>query len=456
MRILHAILYRRPVYVDTLGPPDAPSDQNSIEHSTKSGATGIASGIPDALSFDRIIASGTCPPCTIRDFMNYLKYIEFAAENLQFFLWYYDYEKRFNQLDPVTRLLAPEWTATNADNEIMVAQFKATAQAKNRETAAIFQGTMFDSKPKVLTNEFAINPFATPTGSLTSDSASNFRGTSNNSNWEFNGGDLGSDSARSHARAAASAFENAKLNWQPFTIQPFREEIARIIATYIAEGAPRELNISARERTSVLHALRNTTHPSALRTIISTTEWSLRHQAHPNFIRWAICNANPPRVTFARSLGVGCVTGGFALASILTASHVGRGWRASAAILWFLGFSTLFSAWKGMCIVLHGMHHRQMRPWELFSETEEDWAYELQKMSNDSVSSSNSFENEPWVPQYGNRNVLSRTFDREVWIQEPALRHIQDAIFIQSVVLGFITTLLLTGVFLVMPSGNKF
>ena len=35
---------------------------------------------------------------TIRDFMNYLKYIEHAAENLQFFLWFHDYNTRFNNL----------------------------------------------------------------------------------------------------------------------------------------------------------------------------------------------------------------------------------------------------------------------------------------------------------------------------------------------------------------------
>ena len=302
--------------------------------------------------------------------MNYLKYIEFSAENLQFFLWFYDYEKRFEQLDPMTKLLAPEWTATQIDVETMITQFKATNQVKNREVATILQGTIFDSKAKAFSSEPAVNPFATPAESLASDSVTNLKGTSNNTSWELNGDDLGTNSTRNYARTTASAFENAKLDWQPcmfssfktspfvtmltefiVTIQPFRNEIARIIATYIAEGAPRELNISARERNAVLYALRSTTHPSALRAIVSSIERSLRQQAHPNFIRWAIFNGNPARVTFARSLGVGCIVSGFVVALVLTLSRVGHGWRAFAAILWFLGSATLFAAWKGMCVV---------------------------------------------------------------------------------------------------------
>ena len=47
--------------------------------------------------------------------MNYLVYIEHSAENLQFFLWYRDYLKRFDELPPNERALAPEWSAEQAE-----------------------------------------------------------------------------------------------------------------------------------------------------------------------------------------------------------------------------------------------------------------------------------------------------------------------------------------------------
>lgn len=80
-------------------------------------------------------------------------------------------------------------------------------------------------------------------------------------------------------------------------------------------------------------------------------EWSLRHQAHPNFIRWTICNGNRPRVVFARGLGVGGIVAGIITAVLIILSHAGRGWRVLSAIGLVIGIATLIAAWKGMCVV---------------------------------------------------------------------------------------------------------
>jgi hypothetical protein len=48
-------------------------------------------------------------PCSLNDFMDYLVYIEHNAENLQFFLWYKDYARRFNELPEAEQKLSPEW-----------------------------------------------------------------------------------------------------------------------------------------------------------------------------------------------------------------------------------------------------------------------------------------------------------------------------------------------------------
>ena len=144
------------------------------------------------------------------------------------------------------------------------------------------------------------------------------------------------------------------------TPQPFREEVSKIVSIYLAEGSPRELNLSAKERQSVLHALQHTTHPTAFQAIAPTVEYSLRRQAHPNFIRWTICNGNRPRVVFARGLGVAGIVAGLLADLLITLGHAGRGWRVLPFIGWFIGIATLIAAWKGMCVVLHGLHHRHL------------------------------------------------------------------------------------------------
>lgn len=247
------------------------------------------------------------------------------------------------------------------------------------------------------------------------------------------------------------------INTEPLvTIQPFREEVNRVIATYIVKDSPRELNLSGRERYALLKALQYTTHPSAFNAVQATTESSLRRQAHPNFIRWTICNGNRPRVIFARGLGVVTLILGFLMAFLITLSSAPRGWRALAAILWIVGFATLFAAYKGMCVVLHGLHHRHLRPWELFEDPEIDIGksddfYSLPGSPGGSMK--RSYEEEPWVVKYEKRNVIRKVFDKEVWVQEPALRQIQDTIFLQAVLCSVAFAVIFTVVFVVVPNG---
>ncbi len=190
-----------------------------------------------------------------------------------------------------------------------------------------------------------------------------------------------------------------------------------------------------------------------------TVEWSLRCQAHPNFIRWTICNGNKPRVIFARVLGLIAILAGFVTAIVLTLSSAGRGWRAMALIGFLIGISTLIGAWKGMCIVLHGMHHRHLRPWELFSADDEPQEMSEKAFSAETLSSqtsSNSWEDEPWVAKYEKRSLVRKIADREVWIQDPALRQIQDTIFLQAIVGGIVSSGTIVGIFCALPKGNYF
>ncbi|KAI2472327.1 hypothetical protein F4781DRAFT_428578 [Annulohypoxylon bovei var. microspora] len=463
---LLSLKYRRPEHVDKeqfLRSNTFLSEDEKSNTSLKSGHSGSVSGIPDALAFDRIISGGTCPPCTIRDFMNYLLYIEHAAENLQFFLWYRDYVKRFNEINLSEAQLSPEWTQTMEDEATAKIHKDAVDKMKREpEVAIIFIGTDFEkgASDVVVENK---DPFSTPPSTPGLNETLSI----------FSGSQLSS-----HRLQAQDAFSAAGAT-QPFTIQPFRSEIDRVISTYIADSAPRQLNLSDREQKSAIQALAHTTHPSALRSVARGIEDTLRRQAHPNFVRWSICNGNPARVIFARGLGVGLIAGATLGAVLLTLSGAARGWRALFAVGWALGIATLVAAAKGMCVVLHGLHHRHVRPWELFeaassspspspfssslpssfdgSELEEQGKRgEGKGNSFDSFGSGNSYEDEPWVVRYERRGAVRRVFDREVWIREPALRHIQDVIFVQAVLAALLGAGVLTAVFVSVPAGGFF
>ncbi|KAM7222801.1 hypothetical protein V8F06_001699 [Rhypophila decipiens] len=452
--------YRRPAYVDRPGSngsdisrsssqvaPDAVSENaEGADRSLRSHSSGSSGGIPPALSFDKIIKGGTCPPCTTRDFLNYLKYVEHSAENLQFYLWYRDYAKRFDEAQTSDLALALEFTQAMEDEVVTRIQkehaekarkgSKATAVTDVTEIVPDFEDSSVIRKPSAISEK---DPFSTPPRSPYP--------LEHRSTEEI---PCGEELYRKQANEAFAAV-GVKA---PFTIQPFRKEIDRVIATYIMDRAPRQLNLSDREQKAILHALAYTTHPSALRIVVRSVESVLRHQAHPNFIRWSICNGNPARVFFARALGVGLIILSTAAAVILTLSKIGRGYRALASIGWVLGISTLIAAYKGMCVVLHGMHHRHVRPWELF--TSEDDPEDFAKCSFDTLGSSNSYEEEPWVIKYQKRNIVRKIFDREIWIREPALRQIQDIIFVQSMLCALVLAGILTTIFVLVPGGNLF
>ena len=74
----------------------------------------------------------------------------------------------------------------------------------------------------------------------------------------------------------------------------------------------------------------------------------------------------------------------------------------------------------------------------------------------DSFESKNSYEDEPWVARYEKRSYIRKIFGREAWIQEPALRQIQDTIFLQAIIVALVISAIVVGIFCAIPKGNKF
>ncbi len=280
------------------------------------------------------------------------------------------------------------------------------------------------------------------------------------------------------------------------TIQPNREECNQIVSHYLALHSPRELNLSHRDRILVLHALQHTTHPSAFAPALKVAEATLRGQSHPNFIRWSICNGNKPRILAVQALGVSNIAAGFIIACLLAASHASRWYRIFAAIPWFIGLATIVASYKGLCIILHYDHKRNLRPWELDRTDSQpgtshdrrgsdvsltgrpitklssnatsyedfkdrDFDYERGQRgtptSMDTFGPKNSFEQEQWVSNYEKTPLLTKVFHEKcVWTQDETLRLLQDKIILGAHLWGLILTVPLTAAFVAIPVGNSF
>ena len=96
--------------------------------------------------------------------MNYLLYVERAAEHLQFFLWFRGYVKRFDALNSNEKALSREWTAQN-QNDALAEWKKVQSQIHKRRpsnaTTNILKGTIFTKEADTTVGGVG-NPFITP------------------------------------------------------------------------------------------------------------------------------------------------------------------------------------------------------------------------------------------------------------------------------------------------------
>ncbi|KAL8920217.1 MAG: hypothetical protein Q9208_006382 [Pyrenodesmia sp. 3 TL-2023] len=451
------LFYKRPDYVAKLpGPMNLTQCQIYVERTQKH-----RRAIPPELSFENIIQNKALPPCALQDFMDYLIYVSHDAENLQFWIWLQSYTKRFYAAPPSEQALSPPWSAVDglqpAGNDVN--QPPRTAD-KSRVGVSEYE-VNFDQQEKPLS----------PVVSPQFDKQSFISGIANTT------------------KTAADSVEDANaqvgLKWQSFTIQPHRSEINRVISHYLAPNSPRELNLSHKTRSAVLHALQHTTHPSAFSLVRDIVEGTLRGQSHPNFIRWSICNGNKPRVLFVRNAGIAHVAGGIFLALILILSSANRWWRLFSTPLFLVGFAIGIAAYKGLCVIIHTGHCRNLRPWEQFGDgaslnsnsfdnnhnimNDDDQAalstddvYAMSErgdsgkrgMSMETFGTSNGYDHELWVERYKRKSLLQKIFAKNIWIQDETVRVLQDRIVVQSYLLSLAITVPLTVVLVALPKGR--
>ena len=138
--------------------------------------------------------------------MDFLVYIEHDAENLQFYLWYKDYVKRFFQLPESEQVLAPEWTAEQAQAEKQAMEKEKLPKKIPAEAAAAFKGTDFDATQKPA--ESGYNPFNTPPRTPSGGEYDPSLAPSSNgpNGWSEQGSTLRSG-ATDHTKKTANAFE---------------------------------------------------------------------------------------------------------------------------------------------------------------------------------------------------------------------------------------------------------
>lgn len=85
--------------------------------------------------------------------MDYLVYIEHNAENLQFYLWYRDYERRFNALPETEKALSKEWVPEAKEIPNLAKDAEKEAGKTKRSAIKSMMENGYDSKGAALFTE---------------------------------------------------------------------------------------------------------------------------------------------------------------------------------------------------------------------------------------------------------------------------------------------------------------
>ncbi|TDZ75077.1 putative secreted lipase [Colletotrichum trifolii] len=256
------------------------------------------SPIPARLSLEKVLANETCSPMSLYDFYMYLKYIEFSPENLEFFVWFRNYEAAYSKTGSLNNFPMGEKdvdgsssrnSATDSTLEsighklpsIKLSEFECDPEAANETMTNIVQ---------LIAPEAACRP-----------------------NSKI--GPTGRDRIKSWANACAKpACSNTAATVIPARIAPnsaYRVELNAVVKTFLLPDSEKELNIPPAMRDQALLDLQHSSDPAHLRPIADHVYGLLKNCSHRNFVRLGVSNGTFETLCMATSVGIVLTVTGF-------------------------------------------------------------------------------------------------------------------------------------------------
>ncbi|KIX09024.1 uncharacterized protein Z518_00102 [Rhinocladiella mackenziei CBS 650.93] len=358
------------------------------------------STIPSSLTLDRVLANKTCSPLSLYDFYMYLKHIEMSQENLEFYMWYQDYESR-------VRATPKSVTPSQSTTPLLPQDEKSCAIPNYTK---ILSGDVPDLEQGSQETEFV----------------------------QYIETLLPGQDIKSCRRCwsvwpmSSQTSENA-----PARTHTNKEELQIITNLFLAPNSAKELNLPSSMRKEALAAIAKSESPASLAPVADHIYYLLKNCSHRNFIRLGVKNGTFETLCMVTIVGVLFnVLGLLTMLLIAFASpsiHHSSRWRGlAAAPFWIIGFSFLLAGIRGSCFLLLLFSRRQELPWERVEENEKT---PTQKAA------------------HALKRFLSRLmiFEHKIRVKDEGLRNLQHKIVIQSVVGAIVATAILEVVFLVLP-----
>lgn len=304
--------------------------------------------IPSSLKLERILKNKTCSPMSLYDFYMYLKYIEFSAENLEFYLWYKRYEMSWLKAGSEGDSSSFHSVPTSTSSEAQLGEKQHQIDASDCDV------------------DLSVDPVERIAHLISSEAMCGL----NDSRCapSLNG------RVRSciHPVANTTPFSGKAITSsnQPLDVQA---ELDAVVETFLLPGSAKELNIPPSLRDQALSELQHSSDPAHLRPIVDHVYGLLRNCSHRNFVRLGVSNGTFETVCAATGLGIILTCVGFLvvlLRAFVPFMGANARWDVFACWpLWWLGVSLILSGLRGSCFFLLLFSRRQPLPWERFDDS---------------------------------------------------------------------------------------
>lgn len=373
---------------------------------------------------------------SLYDFYMYLKYIEFSAENLEFYIWYRNYEtswlKAGSYRDSNSLHSVPSNTSSEGRLGEKLPSIEISDFSVDPEVGKSIQPT-HPHRPQ------SIRPTNNPPAKETIDRITQL--ISSEAVCGLNSSKCGVQTVGSRVRSfikpatppPAALQGNGITSLHPTILSP-RVELNAVIETFLLPGSAKELNIPPSLRDQALLDLQQSSDPAHLKPVADHIYGLLRNCSHRNFVRLGVSNGTFETVCVATGLGIVLTCVGFLvvlLRALVPFVGAHARWDVFACWpLWWLGGSLILSGLRGSCFFLLLFSRRQPLPWERFDD-------------GAGVPSQRS----------GIIRALSRLmiFDRKVKVKDYHLRKLQRKIVVQSLIGGAVFATLAVVLFVFLP-----
>lgn len=177
----------------------------------------------------------------------YLAFIEHTLENLQFIVWFQSYRERFMALPKDQQDLSPP---LDPGAKFAFQQpGEARTQICHQQSLAVAQEMAQEPRSPISPTSPATTGPMSPASALTPASAHPL---------------LNSDTDRRSSISGSLAPSHLVSTRAAPQAQPFRDECARIVATFFRPGASKELSLSHEVRDTIVRHLTWNTHPDVV------------------------------------------------------------------------------------------------------------------------------------------------------------------------------------------------